>query len=141
MTINEKYKMIEFKEYGDEKGNLVVAEGSGFDVPFDIRRVFYIYGSDPDIKRGNHANRYTQFVLINVSGSSKVLVDDGFNKEVIVLDKPRMGLYLGTMVWKEMYDFSPDAVLLVLASELYDESDYIRNYDDFIKFIEKSSLE
>ena len=131
MTINEKYKMIEFKEYGDEKGNLVVAEGSGFDVPFDIRRVFYIYGSDPDIKRGNHANRYTQFVLINVSGSSKVLVDDGFNKEVIVLDKPRMGLYLGTMVWKEMYDFSPDSVLLVLASEHYIESEYIRDYDAF----------
>ena len=131
MTINEKYKMIEFKEYGDEKGNLVVAEGSGFDVPFDIRRVFYIYGSDPDIKRGNHANRYTQFVLINVSGSSKVLVDDGFNKETIVLDKPRMGLYLGTMVWKEMYDFSPDSVLLVLASEHYIESEYIRDYDAF----------
>ena len=132
MAINEKYKIIEFKEYGDEKGNLVVAEGSGFDVPFDIRRVFYIYGSDPDIKRGNHANRYTQFVLINVSGSSKVLVDDGFNKEVIVLDKPRMGLYLGTMVWKEMYDFSPDSVLLVLASEHYIESEYIRDYDAFI---------
>ncbi len=131
MNINEKYKMIEFKEFGDEKGNLVVAEGSGFDVPFDIRRVFYIYGSDPDIKRGNHANRYTQFVLINVSGSSKVLVDDGVNKEVIVLDKPRMGLYLGTMVWKEMYDFSPDSVLLVLASEHYIESEYIRDYDAF----------
>jgi hypothetical protein len=132
MTINEKYKVIEFKEFGDEKGNLVVAEGSGFDVPFDIRRVFYIYGSDPDIKRGNHANRYTQFVLINVSGSSKVLVDDGVTKEVIVLDKPRMGLYLGTMVWKEMYDFSSDSVLLVLASEHYIESEYIRDYDAFI---------
>ena len=132
MTINEKYKVIEFKEFGDEKGNLVVAEGSGFDVPFDIRRVFYIYGSDPDIKRGNHANRYTQFVLINVSGSSKVLVDDGTTKEVIILDKPRMGLYLGTMVWKEMYDFSPDSVLLVLASEHYIESEYIRDYDAFI---------
>ncbi len=132
MTINEKYKVIEFKELGDEKGNLVVAEGSGFDVPFDIRRVFYIYGSDPDIKRGNHANRYTQFVLINVSGSSKVLVDDGVTKEVIVLDKPRMGLYLGTMVWKEMYDFSSDSVLLVLASEHYIESEYIRDYDAFI---------
>ena len=131
MKIDEKYKIIEFKEFGDEKGNLVVAEGSGFDVPFDIRRVFYIYGSDPDIKRGNHANRYTEFVLINVSGSSKVLVDDGVKKEVIVLDKPRMGLYLGTMVWKEMYDFSPDSVLLCLASEHYIESEYIRDYDAF----------
>ena len=128
-----KYKILEFKEFGDEKGNLVVAEGSGFDVPFDIRRVFYIYGSDPDMKRGNHANRYTKFVLINVSGSSKVLVDDGKEKKVIVLDKPRMGLYLGPMVWKEMYDFSSDSVLLVLASEHYIEREYIRNYDDFIK--------
>ena len=128
-----KYRVIEFKEYGDERGNLVVAEGSGFDVPFDIRRVFYMYGSDPDIKRGNHANRYTEFVLINVSGSSKVLVDDGTKKEIIALDKPRMGLYLGPMVWKEMYDFSPDSVLLVLASEHYIEGEYIRNYDDFIR--------
>ncbi len=132
---NCKYSVIEFKEYGDERGNLVVAEGSGFDIPFDIRRVFYMYGSDPDIKRGNHANRYTKFVLINVSGSSKVLVDDGEKKEIIVLDKPRMGLYLGPMVWKEMYDFSPDSVLLVLASEHYIENEYIRDYDAFIKEI------
>lgn len=132
------YKVLEFKEYGDERGNLVVAEGSGFDVPFDIRRVFYMYGSDPDIKRGNHANKYTQFVLINVSGSSKVLVDDGHKKEIIVLDKPRMGLYLGPMVWKEMYDFSPDSVLLVLASEHYIEGEYIRDYDEFIKAVKEA---
>ena len=132
---DKKYAVIELKEFGDERGNLVVAEGSGFDIPFDIRRVFYMYGSDPDIKRGNHANRYTKFVLINVSGSSKVLVDDGEKKEVIVLDKPRMGLYLGPMVWKEMYDFSPDSVLLVLASEHYIDNEYIRDYDAFIKEI------
>ena len=131
MLDETKYKVLEFKEYGDERGSLVVAEGSGFDVPFDIRRVFYMYGSDPDIVRGNHANRYTKFVLINVAGSSKVLVDDGNTKEVIVLDKPRMGLYLGPMVWKEMYDFSPDSVLLVLASEHYIENEYIRDYDAF----------
>ncbi len=130
---NTKYKLLEFKEYGDERGNLVVVEGSGFDIPFDIRRVFYMNGSDPDIKRGNHANRYTKFVLINVSGSSKVLVDDGDKKEIIVLDKPRMGLYIAPMVWKEMYDFSPDSVLLVLASEHYIENEYIRDYDAFIK--------
>jgi dTDP-4-dehydrorhamnose 3,5-epimerase-like enzyme len=131
MNTDKKYKVLEFKEFGDERGSLVVAEGSGFDVPFDIRRVFYMYGSDPDIRRGNHANRYTKFVLINVSGSSKVLVDDGTRQEVIVLDKPRMGLYLGPMVWKEMYDFSPDSVLLVLASEHYIENEYIRDYEAF----------
>ncbi len=132
---DENYKVLEFKEFGDEKGNLVVAEGSGFDIPFDIRRVFYIYGSDSDIRRGLHANRYTKFVLINVSGSSKVLIDDGKKKEIVVLDKPRMGLYLGPMVWKEMYDFSPDSVLLCLASEHYIEGEYIRDYDEFIKEI------
>lgn len=135
MEIKEKYKVLEFKEYGDERGNLVVAEGSGFDVPFDIRRVFYMYSSDPDIKRGNHANKYTKFVLINVKGSSKVLVDDGFKKEVIVLDRPRMGLYMEPMVWKEMYDFSPDSVLLVLASEHYIDSEYIRDYDAFLEAV------
>ncbi len=136
--IRDNYKILEFKEYGDERGNLVVAEGSGFDIPFDIRRVFYMSGSDPDIKRGNHANRYTKFVLINVSGSSKVLVDDGFKKEIVTLDKPRMGLYLGPMVWKEMYDFSPDSVLLCLASEQYIENEYIRDYDAFIKEVNEN---
>ena len=130
--IKEKYKILQFKEFGDERGNLVVAEGSGFDIPFDIRRVFYMSGSDSTVRRGIHANRYTKFVLINVSGESKVLVDDGDKREVIVLNKPRMGLYIGPMVWKEMYDFSPDSVLLVLASEHYIDSEYIRDYNDYI---------
>ena len=140
MRSDEKYRVIEFNEVGDERGCLVVAEGSGFDVPFDIKRVFYMYGSDPDIKRGNHANRYTEFVLINVSGSSKVLVDDGHKKEIISLDKPRMGLYLNRMVWKEMYDFSPDSVMVVLASEHYIETEYIRDYDEYIKEIREKGL-
>ena len=130
--MKEQYRLLQFKEYGDERGNLVVAEGDGMDIPFDIKRVFYMYGSDPDIIRGQHANRQTEFVLINVSGSSKVLVDDGQTKEVVTLDKPRMGLYLGKMIWKEMYDFSADSVLLVLASRHYEEQEYIRNYDVFL---------
>ena len=131
--MKEQYRVLQFKEYGDERGNLVVAEGDGMDIPFDIKRVFYMYGSDPDIMRGQHANRQTEFVLINVSGSSKVMVDDGSSKEVILLDKPRMGLYMGPMIWKEMYDFSADSVLLVLASEHYQEQEYIRDYQEFIK--------
>ena len=131
--MKEQYRLLQFKEYGDERGNLVVAEGDGMDIPFDIKRVFYMYGSDPDIIRGQHANRQTEFVLINVSGSSKVMVDDGSSKEVILLDKPRMGLYMGPMIWKEMYDFSADSVLLVLASEHYQEQEYIRDYQEFIK--------
>ena len=130
--MKEQYRVLQFKEYGDERGNLVVAEGDGMDIPFDIKRVFYMYGSDPDIIRGQHANRQTEFVLINVSGSSKVLVDDGGHKTVVELNKPRMGLYLGKMIWKEMYDFSADSVLLVLASRHYEEQEYIRDYDTFL---------
>lgn len=131
--LNEQFRIINFNEFGDERGNLVVAEGSGMDVPFDIKRVFYMYGSDPDIVRGQHANRKTKFVLINVSGTSKVKVDNGMETEIIELNKPRMGLYIDTMVWKDMYDFSADSVLLVLASEHYDGAEYIRDYDAFLK--------
>ncbi len=133
MSLETKYKIIEFKEFGDERGNLVVAEGSGIDVPFDIKRVFYLYGTDSEKIRGQHANKITKFVLINVAGTSKVKIDDGFESKIIELDKPRMGLYIDTMVWKDMYDFSPDSVLLCLASEHYIDSEYIRDYDAFLK--------
>lgn len=126
------YRLLELDERGDERGNLVIAEGA-IDIPFEIKRVFYIYGSDATVVRGKHANRESEFVLINVGGSSKVMVDDGKTKEVILLDKPRMGLYLPSMLWKEMYDFSPDSILLVLASEHYDETEYIRDYNQFLK--------
>lgn len=131
--VRDQYRVIEFGEFGDERGNLVVAECGGVDVPFDVKRVFYIYGSDDTVIRGRHANRKSQFVLINVAGASKVKVDNGFESEIVVLDRPRMGLYLPTMLWKDMYDFSEDSVLLVLASEHYDGNEYIRNYDDFLK--------
>ncbi len=133
MNIKEQYQVLEFGEFGDERGNLVVAECGGMDVPFDVKRVFYMYGSDTTVIRGCHANRRTEFVLINVSGSSKVKVDNGFETDMILLDRPRMGLYLPSMLWKDMYDFSADSVLLVLASEHYDGSEYIRNYEEFLK--------
>ena len=135
--LSDLYQIINFSEYGDERGNLVVAEGDGIDVPFTIRRVFYMYGSDPEIVRGQHANRKAEFVLINVSGTSRVKVDNGFETEVIELNKPRMGLYLKTMLWKDMYDFSPDSVLLVLASEHYDGEEYIRDYEEFLKEVKQ----
>ena len=131
--LSELYEIINFNEYGDERGNLVVAEGDGMDVPFAIKRVFYMYGSDDEVIRGQHANRKTEFVLINVSGTSKVKVDNGYETEIIELNKPRMGLYLKTMVWKDMYDFSPDSVLLVLASTHYDGGEYIRDYDTYLQ--------
>ena len=132
MSIKDQYKILEFGDLGDERGKLVVVEGAQ-DIPFDIQRVFYIYGSDSEVVRGQHANRTSEFVLINVSGSSKVRVDNGFEEDIIELNRPRMGLYLPTMLWKDMYDFSADSVLLVLANTHYDGHEYIRDYDEFIK--------
>ncbi len=132
MQLKDQYKLIEFVDLGDERGNLVVIEGEGMDIPFDIKRVFYIYGSDSEVVRGQHANRETEFLLVNVSGKSKVKVDNGVESEIIELNKPRMGLYLSTMLWKDMYDFSEDSVLLVLASKHYDAGEYIRNYEDYL---------
>jgi len=138
MSIKDEYRILEFAEYGDERGNLVIAEG-GIDVPFEIKRVFYMYGSDPDIIRGQHANRESEFVLINVGGTSKVKVDNGFETDIIELNKPRMGLYIPTMMWKDMYDFSEDSILLVLASTHYDGAEYIRDYDEFLKEVGKTN--
>ena len=128
----ELCRLLEFNEKGDERGKLVIVEGAK-DVPFEIKRLFYIYGSDRDVVRGKHANRDSEFVLINVSGTSKVMVTDGKEKQIVELTKPRQGVYLPKMVWKEMYDFSPDSVLLVLASTHYDGNEYIRDYDDYLK--------
>ena len=132
MNIIEQYRILEFGDLWDERGNLVVVEGTQ-DIPFDIKRVFYIYGSDSEVVRGQHANRNSEFVLINVSGTSKVRVDNGFEEEIIELNRPRMGLYLPTMLWKDMYDFSADSVLLVLTNTHYDGKEYIRDYDEYLK--------
>lgn len=124
-------RLLQFQENGDERGRLVVVEG-GLDIPFEIKRVFYIYGSDSEVVRGKHANRRSEFVLINVAGSSKVrVIDPSGNELVISLNRPHTGIYLPAMVWKDMYDFSSDSVLLVLASEHYDPDEYIRDFDDF----------
>lgn len=138
MNLAEQYKIIEFADLGDERGNLVVIEGDGVDIPFDIKRVFYIYGSDKDVVRGQHANKETEFLLVNVAGTSKVRVDNGTESEIIELNRPRMGLYIPNMLWKDMYDFSEDSVLLVLASRHYDDAEYIRNYEDYLKEIGKA---
>lgn len=136
-----KVKMLDFPQRGDERGHLVIVEGNQ-DVPFEIKRAFYIYGSDHDVIRGQHANKRTEFVLINVAGKSKVKVKDGEGNEAIYcLNRPHTGIYLPTMVWKDMYDFSDDSVLLVLASEHYDATEYIRDYDEFIKEIANAEEE
>ena len=129
----DSVRMLEFAQHGDERGHLVVVEGMK-DIPFEIKRVFYIYGSDADVVRGCHANRRSEFVLINVAGQSKVRVRDGAgNEAVFSITRPHTGLYLPRMVWKDMYDFSPDSVLLVLSNEPYDAAEYIRDYDAFVR--------
>lgn len=134
--IHELYRKLQFSDLGDERGKLVVAEGE-IDIPFAIQRVFYIYGSDDTVVRGQHANRNSEFVLINVAGSSKVKITDGENQEIVTLSRPMEGLYIPKMVWKEMYEFSPDSVLLVLASTHYDGSEYIRDYEEYKAEIRK----
>lgn len=126
-------ELLELPSHGDKRGQLVVVEGNK-DIPFDIKMIFYIYGSDPDVVRGQHANKRTEFVLINVAGRSKVRVKDGKgNEAVFSLNRPHTGIYLPSMVWKDMYDFSEDSVLLCLASEHYDAEEYIRDYDEFVE--------
>ena len=131
MDIRERCKIINFKDLGDERGKLVVIEGNK-DIPFEIQRVFYIYGSDNEVVRGQHANRESEFVLINVAGTSKVRITDGKDEFIVELNKPMMGVYIPKMVWKDMYDFSSDSVLLVLASTHYDGKEYIRNYEGYL---------
>ena len=131
--------MMEFSQKGDDRGHLVIVEGMK-DIPFDIKRIFYIYGSDSDVVRGQHANRESEFVLINVAGTSKVRVKDGKGNETVYsLNRPHTGIYLPRMIWKEMYDFSEDSVLLCIASTHYDSSEYIRDYDEYVRIINGSS--
>ncbi len=130
-------QMLEFEQKGDERGHLVIVE-SRKDIPFDIKRIFYIYGSASDTVRGQHANKKSEFLLINVAGTSKVKVRDGKgNEAVFCLNRPHTGIYLPKLVWKEMYDFSSDSVLLCVSSEYYDPSEYIREYDEFVNIIRK----
>lgn len=130
---------LEFPQFGDDRGHLVVLEGDD-NIPFDIKRVFYIYGSDRDTVRGEHANRYSEFVLVNVAGQSKVKTIERDGTETIFeLNRPHTGVYIPKMVWKDMYDFSEDSVLIVFASTHYDDSEYIRNYDDYVKLSEDAT--
>ena len=110
-------QMLTFPQHGDERGHLVVVEGEQ-DIPFVVKRIFYMYGSDRDVVRGQ----------------SKIRVDDGLgNEAVFSLNRPHTGIYLPPMIWKDMYDFSPDSILLVLSSEHYDAEEYIRDHDEFVR--------
>lgn len=127
-----------FQPHGDDRGQLVALEEFK-DIPFKIKRVYYMYDIRRNgVRRGYPAHKNLEQILICIHGTCKILLDNGKEKKVVPLEKPYEGLYVANNMWREMFDFSPDAVLLVLASELYDESDYIRNYDDFLEFIKES---
>lgn len=130
MSLKDRCPVLHFGDLGDDRGKLVVIEGAQA-IPFEIKRVFYIYDSDSTVVRGQHANRESEFVLINVAGKSKVRLTDGKEEIIVELDKPMMGVYIPKMIWKDMYDFSKDSVLLVLASTHYDGTEYIRNFTDY----------
>ncbi len=127
-------KLIDFSPLGDDRGALVALEANKT-VPFDIKRVYYIFGTKQGVARGFHAHKALEQVAVCVTGSCRMLLDNGQEKEDVLLDSPTKGLLIKDFVWREMHDFTPDCVLLVLASEYYDEADYIRDYDDFLKVV------
>lgn len=123
-------QFYKFKLSSDSRGSLVAIEEL-LDIPFRIKRVYYLFSTKQDVRRGMHAHKQLQQVLVCVSGACKVLLDNGFERDEVVLDDPAKGLFIDKGIWREMYDFSHDAVLLVLASEHYSEEDYIRDYMKF----------
>jgi len=123
-----------FQPHGDERGQLVALEEYK-DIPFNIKRVYYMYDTVEGVIRGHHAHKSLEQILICIHGSCKIKLDNGSEKKVVLLEKPYEGLYVANNMWREMYDFSKDAVLMVLASEIYDENDYIRDYEEFLNFV------
>lgn len=126
-------KTIKFDVLGDERGSLIALEQFK-NIPFEIKRTYYIFGTKQGVVRGFHAHKALQQVAVCVSGSCRIMMDDGRNKEYVMLDRPDIGLLIDVMQWHEMDQFSDDCVLLVLANDLYDEADYIRSYEQFLEF-------
>ncbi|WP_323645003.1 sugar 3,4-ketoisomerase [Aliarcobacter butzleri] len=128
----------EFNVLGDYRGQLVALEENR-NIPFDLKRVFYIFGTQEGVSRGNHSHYKTKQFLVAVSGSCKVTLDDGYNKKTFNLNKPNLGLFQDALIWGTMHDFSSDCVLMVLANEYYVASDYITDYDKFLKEVKNDS--
>lgn len=125
------YKII-LQEKGDDNGLLTIAE-KGKEIPFETKRIFYIYNTKQGVVRGKHANINSEFFIINIQGSCKIKVTDGDHEEYFYLDKQNQAVYIPKMLWKEMYDFSPNSILLVLSNEIYDPNEYLRDYDEYCK--------
>ena len=121
-----------FQPHGDDRGQLIALEEFN-DIPFQIKRVYYMYDTREGIVRGKHAHKNLEQILVCIHGSCKIRLDNGKERKVVPLEKPYEGLYVGANMWREMYDFSSDAVLMVLASDVYEEIDYIRDYDEFLR--------
>ena len=127
-------KMIPFQIHGDERGSLIALEENK-NIPFMVKRVYYMFDTKQGVHRGFHAHKTLKQILFCPSGACTILLDSGSEKGHVRLDKPTEGLYLESGIWREMYDVTPDAVLMVLASDYYDESDYIRDYSEFLNYI------
>ena len=127
-------KTINFKPLGDDRGSLVALEANK-SIPFDIKRLYYIFGTKEGVSRGFHAHRNLKQVAVCVTGSCRFVLDNGKAREQITLDTSTTGLVIEDLTWREMHDFTPDCVLMVLASEYYDETDYIRDYQEFLKVV------
>ena len=128
------YNICNFSIKGNHDGCLVALE-KGNELPFEVKRVYYVWGTSKDVVRGKHSHKKVEQMIICTSGSCDFILDDGNKRELIHLDNPSQGLYIKHNVWREFTNFSKDCVIMVLASEYYDETDYIRNYDDFLKEI------
>lgn len=124
-------KLIPLQTHGDERGSLIALEQDK-NIPFPIKRVYYLFDTKQGVRRGFHAHKKLKQLVVAVRGSCRFLLDDGTEKINLLLDNPAQGLLIDSCIWREMYDFSEDCVLMVLADALYDESDYIRNYQDFL---------
>jgi dTDP-4-dehydrorhamnose 3,5-epimerase-like enzyme len=127
-------ELVEFKILGDHRGQLVALEANR-QIPFDVKRVFYIYGTQEGIPRGNHSHYKTKQFLVAVNGSCKVTLDDGKEKQIFDLNKPNLGLFQDALIWGTIHDFSKDCVLMVLADEYYEVNDYITDYKVFLEVI------
>ena len=123
-------KIINFPSIGDNRGSLVAMETMD-KIPFNIKRVYFIFDTQKNVSRGFHSHKNLQQLAVCVSGKCRMTLDDGKKREEVWLDSPNKGIFIDKYIWREMHDFSEDCVLLVLVSEHYDESDYIRSYDDF----------
>lgn len=127
-------KIIPLQMHGDDRGSLVALEEK-HNIPFEIKRIYYMFKTKEGVRRGLHAHRKLKQVAIAVRGSCRFVLDDGKERVEILLDNPAQGLLIESCMWREMYDFSEDCVLMVLADQLYDETDYIRDYDKFLEEI------